>query len=147
MLDAIDRKLLGLLQQNAQAKYAELGQALNLSAPAVFDRVKKLRRQGALTRYTVEIAPEATGFGICAFVSVALTGSNCAQVIPLLDPFHEIEECHSIAGAACLMLKVRTATPKELERFLSALWELPGVDKTETTLVLDTYLARGTRVV
>jgi DNA-binding Lrp family transcriptional regulator len=146
VLDPVDRKLLGLLQQDAQAKYAELGAALNLSPPAVFDRVKKLKRAGALKRYTVEVAPEATGFGICAFVSVTTTGRTCAEVIPDLEHYPEIEECHSIAGQECLLLKVRTSTPKELETLLSSLWHVPGIVRTATTLVLDTYIARGTRI-
>ncbi|MGO1118749.1 Lrp/AsnC family transcriptional regulator [Rhodovibrionaceae bacterium A322] len=145
-MDDLDRKLLGLLQQDSQQKYADLADQLNLSAPAVHERVKKLKKAGVIKHYTVELDGEALGFPLTSFISVFLKGASCVDVMPALEAFPEIEECHSLAGEACLLLKVRTATPKELEALLVALWAVPGIESTTTNLALDSYLRRGTRV-
>ncbi|TXH35463.1 MAG: Lrp/AsnC family transcriptional regulator [Rhodospirillaceae bacterium] len=145
-LDPVDRKLLSLLKQNAAAKYAELGQQLNLSAPAVFERVKRLRKSGAIRRYTVDVTPAATGFGLGAYILVYLKRRTCEEVFQDLGEFPEIEECHSLAGEASMMLKVRTGTSKDLETLICALWHVDGIDRTVTMLMLDTYHDDGVRV-
>ena len=58
----------------------------------------------------------------------------------------EIEECHSVAGEAGMLLKVRTDTSKALETFICALWHIEGIERTVTMLTLDTYLDEGIRV-
>lgn len=146
MIDATDRTLLALLQQDAQSSYADLGKALNLSAPAVHDRVKKLKRAGVLRRYTVEVDADQMGYPICTLVQVYLSDATCSDVAPHLKDMAEIEECHSVAGEACLVLKVRTESPKSLEVFLTRVWKVPGVQRTNSMLVLDTYFDRGRRV-
>ena len=145
-LDVIDRKLLGLLKQNATAKYAELGQQLNLSAPAVFERVTRLRKSGVIRRYTVDVAPTATGFGLGAHIMVYLKQRTCEEVFQDIRDFPEIEECHSIAGEAGMLLKVRTDTSKALETLICALWHIEGIERTVTMLTLDTYQDDGIRV-
>ncbi len=145
-IDAVDRKLLGLLQENAQIKYAELGERLNLSAPAIHDRVKKLKAAGVLRGYTIAVDSAALGYGLCALVSVRLWRCNCEDVVPHLMHHPEIEECHSVAGQSCIILKVRTENTKTLETMLNALRRIEGVESTETTVVLSTYIDRPSRV-
>lgn len=60
-VDDFDRKLLGVLVDDATVSYAELGQRVGLSAPAVHERVKRLRRSGAIRRTSVSIDPGAVG--------------------------------------------------------------------------------------
>ena len=60
-LDAMDRKLLGVLVEDATTSYAELGERVGLSPPAAHERVKRLRRSGAIRRVAALIDPEATG--------------------------------------------------------------------------------------
>lgn len=145
-LDPTDRKLLALLKRNSAAKYAELGEQLNLSAPAVFERVKRLRKAGVIRRYTVDVAPAATGFGLGAHIMVYLKQRTCEEVFADIRHFPEIEECHSIAGEAGMLLKVRTDTSKALETFICALWHIEGIERTLTMLTLDTYQDDGNRV-
>ncbi len=141
-----DRTLLGLLKADAGAKYAELGRAVHLSPPAVFERVKKLKRLGIIRRTTVDIDPRALGLQVLAFVELTYTRLTSPEMAAALEDFAEIEECHSIAGAACMLLKVRTPDSAALEAFLNALQKLPHVERTQTTVVLSSYFERGVRV-
>ena len=67
-MDATDRKLLALLADNAETAYRDLGERLGLSAPSVFERVKKLKAQGVIKQNTIAIDGEAIGRPLLAFV-------------------------------------------------------------------------------
>lgn len=142
-LDSVGRKLLGLLRADARAKYAQLGKAVNLSAPAVFERVKKLEKCGAIVRYTVDLDARALDLGLCAFVHIRLENAMADEVANLLVRYREVEECHTITGEDCVLAKVRTKDAPGLNHLLQQIKALPGVQRTLTTIVLSTYFERG----
>jgi len=67
------------------------------------------------------------------------TRAASADIVGRVSHFPEVEECYSIAGADSLMLKVRTGTTQELENLLERIRSTHGVERTRTTVVLDTY--------
>jgi Lrp/AsnC family leucine-responsive transcriptional regulator len=143
MLDDTDRKLLSALQREARTRYVDLGAAVHLSAPAVHERVKKLERQGVIRHYTVDVDPNALGAGICAFVRVNTVHLPCAELASALRPFPEVEECHSVAGEDSILIKVRTSTPAALEDLLERIKQIPGVERTLTSVALVSFFERG----
>jgi Lrp/AsnC family transcriptional regulator, leucine-responsive regulatory protein len=141
-LDLFDRRILGALVQDARLSYAEIGQAAGLSAPAVHERVKRLRARGALKGMHAALDGAAVGKPFLAFVHVDADGWGKSQRMILLKAFPEVEEMHSVAGDTCVILKVRTSSAAAMERFLSQLYVLPGVRGTKSYIVLSTYLER-----
>ncbi|MEM6850178.1 MAG: Lrp/AsnC family transcriptional regulator [Pseudomonadota bacterium] len=141
-LDHTDRRLLGLLQDDANQKYADLGERLNLSAPAVHERVKKLRRAGVIRRTKVDLDADALGFPICAFVKLKLAGGAVPGVVGLLDAMPFVEEAHVVSGSACMILRVRAPTPLSLEQTLAQIHLIEAVRDIESFVVLNTYLER-----
>ncbi|WP_294222256.1 AsnC family transcriptional regulator [uncultured Shimia sp.] len=73
-LDAIDRKLLGLLCEDAEQSYATLGDKVGLSAPAVHERVKRYKATGRISSVTAQLDPTMTGKPFLAFLHVDTTG-------------------------------------------------------------------------
>ncbi|WP_080959615.1 Lrp/AsnC family transcriptional regulator [Burkholderia gladioli] len=142
-LDAIDRKLLGVLVEDATMSYAELGKRVALSAPAVHERVKRLRRSGVIRRTSVQISPQAIGRPLLAFVHVDTKGWGKTPELMRLASCPEVEEIHSVAGDTSMLLKIRTEDARALEVLLSGLYEIPGVSATRTYVVLSTYLERS----
>lgn len=142
-MDQIDRKLLSALQEDAGQTYADLAKKLNLSAPALHDRVKKLKAQGVLRRQTVELDAKALGHAITAIVHVDTVGWHTAEVADALRGNGRVEEIHSVSGDTCLILKVRVSATDALEDLLHDLKHLPGVKRTTSYVVLRTYLERG----
>ncbi len=128
---------------DASLKYAELAEQLHLSAPALHERVKKLRARGVIRRTTVDLDPRALGHGLCAFVHVETEGWPSDEVSAALGRDGRVEEVHSVAGDTCLVLKVRAASPEDLERLLRAIFDLPGVRRTQSYIVLRAYIERG----
>ncbi len=141
-LDAFDRKILGALTEDARLTYADIGKVAGLSAPAVFERVKRLRAQGVLTATSARLDGAAVGKPFLAFVHVDADGWGKSQRMLRLRAFPEVEEMHSVAGDTCVILKVRTASAQAMEEFLSQLYVLPGVRGTRSFVVLSTYLER-----
>ena len=143
MLDEKDRALLGQLQRDATQSYATLGEAVGLSAGAVHERVRKLRERGVIRRTTVDVDPVAVGRGVLAFVLVrAAAWIGDEPVGAALAGIPAVQEAHVIAGDASLLLKVRTATPGDLQDVLRQVYKLGGVTSTEAIVVLDTFFDR-----
>ncbi|MFC1410087.1 Lrp/AsnC family transcriptional regulator [Streptacidiphilus sp. N1-12] len=140
-MDDIDRRLVELLQQDATQAYAVLGKAVELSAGAAHERVRKLRERGVIRRTTVEVDPAALGQGVLAFVMV----DSSAWMGDSADAFAaipEIVEAHVIAGSASVLVKVRTATTEQLQDVLRRLYAIEGVSGTQATVALETFFER-----
>lgn len=142
-LDEIDRKLLRLLSEDASRSYAELGRLLALSAPAVYERVKKLKKNKVITAITARIDGTRVGRPLLAFILVSARSIAGSRQVAALGNLSEIEEIHSITGENGILLKVRVADPQALERLLAKIQAVEGVDKTISMLALSTLLERG----
>ncbi len=138
----MDRKLLGALCEDATVSYAELGEKVGLSAPAAHERVKRLRRSQAIRSTSVLIDPVAVDKPLLAFVHVDTRGWGKTPELMAISAYPEVEEIHSVAGDACMLLKVRAKDTRALEGLLARLYDTPGVMATRSYVVLSTYLER-----
>ena len=141
-LDDTDRKILAVLVEDAAVSYAELGKRVCLSPPAAHERVKRLRRNGVINRTAALIEPKSLGKGLLAFVHVDTRGWGKTPALMAVADFPEVEEVHSVAGDACMLLKVRAENTHALEGLLGRLYDTPGVIATRSYVVLTTYLER-----
>jgi Lrp/AsnC family transcriptional regulator, leucine-responsive regulatory protein len=145
--DPVNRKLLGFLRENARATYAELGKRAHLSAPAVYERVRRLERAGVIQKHTVTVDPATIGLPFCAFIRIGTAGDHgCDNIVANLAKNPEIEECHSIAGEDTVLVKARTPSAMELEYLIRRIRSIPGIVTTVTTVVLLTYFERGVQI-
>lgn len=141
-LDAFDRKLLGLLVEDATRSYAELGEQVGLSAPAVHERVKRLKRTGAIRQTAALIDPVAVQKTLLAFVHVDTSGWGKTAELMAIGRYPEVEEMHSVAGDTCMLLKVRTKDSRALEGLLARIYDVKGVIRTRSYVVLSTQMER-----
>lgn len=141
-LDGFDRKILSVLTRDGRATYADIGERVGLSAPAVHERVKRLR-QYAIKGIGAQLDGPACGKDFLAYVHVDADGWGKSKRMMALHDFPEIEEMHSVAGDTCVIMKVRTANAQALEEFLAQLYVLPGVRGTKSYVVLSSFLERG----
>src|ERR687888_2810238 len=138
VLDRRDLDILGVLQEDARATYAEIAKQVGLSPSSVHQRVRKLEESGIITAYRARIDLEALGLYVTALVSVMPLEPKQPDDLPdrVLE-LPEVEDCFSVAGDENYILKVRTRTTNELEDLLRRLREKAGV-QTRTTVVLST---------
>jgi DNA-binding Lrp family transcriptional regulator len=145
-VDATDRRIIGLLVEDAGRTYAQLGREVSLSAAAVHERVRRLRASGVLRRTTVEVDPVALGRPVLAFVLVDSERWVKDELFAAARTDPRIEEAHSVAGSSNFLVKVRVADPDELEDVLHDLYQLDGVVRTRTIMVLRRGFERGVGV-
>ncbi|MEM8798210.1 MAG: Lrp/AsnC family transcriptional regulator, partial [Pseudomonadota bacterium] len=134
-LDAFDRRILSAMAENGRATYAEIGAEVGLSAPAIHERVKRLKASGALSGISAKIDGAAAGKPFLAFVHVDADGWGKSKRMMALERFPEVEEIHSVAGDTCVIMKVRTSSAQSLEAFMAQLYVLPGVRGTKSYVV------------
>jgi Lrp/AsnC family leucine-responsive transcriptional regulator len=139
-LDAIDRKLLELLQDDDRQGLAELGRAVGLAASSVNERIKKLIERGVITGFRAQVSPEALGYELLAIVFVGwVDPATEAPFIAKVAAEPRILECHHVTGTWNYVLKVRVKNTRMLEGLLSkVIKSVPGVQRTETLIGLST---------
>jgi Lrp/AsnC family leucine-responsive transcriptional regulator len=139
VMDAIDVRLVSLLQGSGRISQNELAHAVSLSAPAVAERIRKLEDRGVIKQYTAIVDPHSIGLDVTSFVSVLINGSKYYPAFAQrVDERPEILECHSVTGMGSHLLKIRTDSTASLERLLSDIQSWPGVQGTTTSVVLST---------
>ena len=147
-LDRIDRQILTLLREDGRMSHAAIAKHVGLSGPAVHERVRKLEQSGVIAGYTAVLDPEALDRSHVAFVQVTLSeGNEFADDEPIVaricdEP--DVLEFHRIAGQDCYLIKIRTATNKDLEKLLRRIRSIRGVARSRTTIVLSTELEQPT---
>jgi Lrp/AsnC family transcriptional regulator, leucine-responsive regulatory protein len=141
-VDAKDVALLSQLQENARIRLEDLGRVVSLAPSTVFERLRRLDREGVIRRWTVDLAPEAFGLDALAFVGVQAS-VPCSEIVAALEALPEVEECHSVAGDLSLLLKVRVKSPASLLEFVEGLRRQPGVVGTVSTISLKSHFERG----
>jgi Lrp/AsnC family leucine-responsive transcriptional regulator len=139
-IDAKDRRILNLVQRDATVSQAEIARRVGLSTAAVNERLKKLRQNGVIRRFTAVVDPRAVGATITAFVEVFLEHPRFepAFLAKALE-LDEVLECHHVTGEFSLLLKVRVRDMAALQHLLlSSLSARKGVRQTRTVMVLST---------
>ena len=143
-LDEIDCGILELLQDDCKATLAHVGEQVGLSAPAVVERVKKLEHEGFIEGYHARLNARLVGLDVSAFISVWTTHARALdELTQHLQHFDDVLECHHVTGDPTLLLKVKTRNTQSLERLISAVRSLPGVERTETNVVLSSLVERA----
>jgi DNA-binding Lrp family transcriptional regulator len=144
-LDRVDRLLLAALQAEGRMRLEDLAHRVDLAPSTVHDRLRRLQRDGILRRWTIDVAPEALGLTVLSLVGVK-SSRPCAQLVEALSRIPEIEEMHSVAGRLSFIVKVRATSTEHLLELIDRLKQIPGIEGTETTIVLKTHLERGPAV-
>ncbi|MEH6834540.1 MULTISPECIES: Lrp/AsnC family transcriptional regulator [Falsihalocynthiibacter] len=142
-LDPVDRRILGELAVDATQSFATLGGIVGLSAPAVHERVKRLRARGVIRGTVAMLDGKAVGKPLLAFVHVDTTGWGKTPALMQFADIPEVEEVHSSTGDACLIMKVRVASSEALEGLLARLYATEGVRGTRTYVALSTHTERS----
>ncbi len=138
-LDDVDTRLLEILQDNGRTSQHDLAVAVGLSSPAVGERLRKLEERGIIRRFAAVLDPKLLGRDVTAFLAVGIAGSSYYDEFRARVLAHpEVLECHSITGQGSHLLKVRTDSTSGLEGLLAEIQSWPGVQWTNTSIVLST---------
>jgi Lrp/AsnC family leucine-responsive transcriptional regulator len=139
-MDAIDRRILNELQSEGRQTNAHLAEVLGLSSSATHDRVRRLERDGMIRAYRADVAPEAMGVGLQAFIAAELNAHNRG----FIEGFERgilqvggVRACYHITGRFDYLVHVAVQDLEHLGALIKTdIAGIPGVSKIETMLVL-----------
>lgn len=137
-LEDTDRRIVAALCADGRLSYTDLAEAVGLSVSAVHQRVRRLEQRGVIRGYAAVVDHTKLGLPLTALVSITPIDPAAPDDAPQrLAHLRAIEDCHSVAGSASYVLKVRVADPEALERLLQQIRAAANM-RTETTVVLST---------
>lgn len=122
-MDAVDKRLLAQLQQDARLSFNELSRRVNLSAPAVAERVRRLEADGVIAGYHAHVDLARAGRPVTALVQVQCYGPRCVLRDPQVAAWPEVLQLHRVTGGACCVLMVAVAAMEDFERLIDRLAE------------------------
>ncbi|MBT3662139.1 MAG: Lrp/AsnC family transcriptional regulator [Candidatus Marinimicrobia bacterium] len=140
MVDIRDIKILEILQKNGRSTASEIAKVVDLSIPAVGERIKKLADKGLIERFVAILNHKNAGLDLTAYVFIVSEHSDhYDEFVNKANENMEVMECHSITGTGSHLLKIRVKNSQALEDFLYEIQNWPGVSRTQSNVVLSTY--------
>lgn len=142
VMDTVDRKLIGILSEDAKRSLADMGASVGLSASSVNERIRRLTESGVIRRFTVELDPVAIGLPTLVFVWVALRENADEAAFRRYAATHPmILECHHVTGGWSYLIKIRVGSTREIETFLEELKAHQFLGRSETVIALSSPVA------
>lgn len=139
-IDKTDVLILTKLREDASLSATELSKIVHLSIPSINKRIANMVASGLIERYTLAINPEKAGKPVRALISILLSSPEyITKFLELVSSEENITACYAVTGEYDYMLEMYAPTILELNQHLLSIKDSPGVAKTLTTIVLDTY--------
>jgi Lrp/AsnC family leucine-responsive transcriptional regulator len=139
-MDSLDKKLLQLLQTDSKKTTKELSLKLNLSVTAVYERIKKLEREGIIDKYVVLVNRSKVDKGFVVFCHLKLiqhTREFLTKFESEVVKLTEILECHHVSGDYDYILKIAVKDMEAYREFLvSKLTTLEHIGSTHSTFMI-----------
>ncbi len=135
-MDAIDQRILNMLQVNARTSLKELSKACFISSPAIAARIAKLEKAGIINGYHVSLNFDAINYHVKAFIMVQLEPSQKSEFYPYIQSVPNVLECNCITGDFSEVMEVAFPTTVELDNFINEIQRRFG--KTSTQIVFST---------
>lgn len=132
-MDELDRHILGLLEENARLTVKEITKRVNLTAPAVAERIRRMERQGVIQGYTVRLNTKFSAEQINALISISVPLEDRPAFKAMLKNQEDIMKCYHVTGSYSYMMRVRCRDIAALERLLG---QLQTVGHTSSQIIL-----------
>ncbi|MCQ2010443.1 MAG: Lrp/AsnC family transcriptional regulator [Sporolactobacillus sp.] len=140
-MDAIDRKILNRLQQNARVSIKALADECYISSPTISARIHQMEKQGIIKNYYTLIDYKKMGYHIKAYVNLKVEPSDKHEFYKYIEKIPNVLECDCVSGEFAMLIKVIFESTELLDSFIN---ELQRFGKTNTQIVFSTpVIVRG----
>ena len=136
-MDAIDRHIIKLLQENARISLKTMAEKTFLSSPAVSARIDRLEREGIITGYHAVVDPMKLGYHILAYINLNVQPEDKAKFYAYAEEMPNVLECSCVTGEYSMIMKVAFFFFFELDQFIG---QLQKFGKTSTRIVFSTHV-------
>ena len=142
-IDALDRKILKLIQNDARIPFLEVARTCNVSGAAIHQRIQKLTSMGSLKGSEFIIDPEKIGFETCAYVGLYLKDpEKFDDVVEKLRQIPEVTECHYTTGGYDMFIKIYARNNHHLLNIIHDKLQPLGLSRSETIVSFNAVIDR-----
>ncbi len=143
-IDKLDRKILGILSQNARIPFKDVAAECGVSRAAIHQRVQHLIENGVIVGSGFHVNPKSLGYTTCTYVGLNLErGSMYREVVERISSIPEVIECHFTTGSYTMLVKLFAKDNEQLMDLLNnKIQSIPGVVSTETLISLEQSIKR-----
>ena len=142
-VDSIDNKIIEILFEDGRSSASFIAEKVGLSVPATADRMKKLQDSGLIRGFRPVLDSKKIGLDITAFITVYSESSkNFEKVVINAQENPNVMKCYTTTGDGSHLLLVKVENTKSLEKLLRTVQEWPGVTRTQTQIVLSSYVQK-----
>ncbi|AMM99058.1 MULTISPECIES: Lrp/AsnC family transcriptional regulator [Bacillus] len=132
----VDVHILNELKKDARLSMRELSKRVNLSAPAVAERVRKLEDAGVIEGYSVQVNYKKLGLMIDCLLEVTVLNGEYQRFVAFMNQHPRAFFAYRVAGQSCFFIKLSVASLEEIEAFIQA---VSGFTKTVSHIVLSEH--------
>lgn len=141
VLDKTDYSILSILQENGRLTTKQVAERVNLSSTPVFERIKRLEREGYIRKYVAILDPEKLDLGFEAFCSVKLRQMSkdvAENFVRIIKEIPQVMECYNISGEYDYLLKIRSGSMKEYNDFIiNVLGTVDAIGSIQSSFVMN----------
>ena len=142
-LDALDKKILRMIAEDARIPFLEVARACNVSGAAIHQRIQKLTNMGVLNGSRFIIDPESIGYETCAYVGINLKNPEKFDVaVEALKAIPEVVECHYTTGDYDLFIKMFAMNNHHLLDIIHDKLQPLGLSRSETIISFGSAFTR-----
>ncbi|MBP3828456.1 MAG: Lrp/AsnC ligand binding domain-containing protein [Prevotella sp.] len=142
-LDALDKKILRMIAEDARIPFLEVARACNVSGAAIHQRIQKLTNMGVLKGSRFIIDPESIGYETCAYVGINLKNPEKFDVaVEALKAIPEVVECHYTTGDYDLFIKMFAMNNHHLLDIIHDKLQPLGLSRSETIISFGSAFTR-----
>ena len=142
-LDALDKKILSLIADDARMPFLEVARVCNVSGAAIHQRIQKLTNLGILKGSRFIIDPEKIGYETCAYIGLYLKDpENFDYVVEELKKLPEVVECHYTTGGFDMFIKIYALNNHHLLEIIHDKLQPLGLSRSETIISFNAAINR-----
>ena len=142
-LDALDKKILELILNDARIPFLEVARACNVSGAAIHQRIQKLTNLGILKGSQYLVDPEKIGYETCAYIGLYLKApERFDEVVAALRKIPEVVECHYTTGSFDMFIKIYAYNNHHLLNIIHDKLQPLGLSRSETIISFNEAIHR-----
>ncbi len=147
VLDALDRKILRMIAENARIAFLEVARECNVSGAAIHQRIQKLTRIGVIKGTQFQFDPEKMGYETCAYIGLFLKDpGSFDDVVERLEKIPQVVECHYTTGGYDLFIKIYAKNNHDLLTIIHDKLQPLGLARSETIISFKEAIKRQAQV-
>ncbi|MGH3866707.1 MAG: Lrp/AsnC family transcriptional regulator [Pseudonocardiaceae bacterium] len=141
-MDDLDQRILDLLGGDARQSVTVMARRLHAARSTLQERIARLERSGVIAGYTVRLGPAATGRRVTAYVTITVDPKRGDHVQRTLRRIAGVRTLHTVSGPFDLIAVVAAESTAEIDHVLDRIGDIPGVERTTSSIVLTTKFDR-----